>query len=505
MRDCVQTSEFESTIESPLTDPERLGLLRSSQLLDSEAEEVFDRGVQLATRLLGTKVALLSLVDRDRQFFKAQAGLPEPTASLRETPLTHSFCQHVVATRRMLVVEDARAHPLVAENAAIRDLGVIAYIGVPVVTSDGHVLGSFCAIDSVPRSWTVDEIATLQAIAKGVESEIRLRIEVERRRQLQEKADADRARLALVLEKTGDGVMTFGPDLVVGYANRGAHALLGADGPLAGQRLWDVFPVGDDDRFVAMVEAVRMTGAGNEGLVHCGDMGRWLEARLVPGDEATTLFFSDATARQRTLEARHLLVRELHHRIKNLFAIVRGMISMTARSASDPARMAEALQGRLFSLARAHDLIRPVTSGDCEKDYQDIVFSELVRILVEPFRKPGGDRLTIDGEPLRLGVNSITYVALLLHELATNAAKYGALSGEDGRLAIGWSVDAETLRFRWVETGGPELAGAPAEKGFGSRLISLCVETQLEGTLDVAWPPAGMRLEAEIPLRTISR
>jgi DNA-binding CsgD family transcriptional regulator len=115
------------------------------------------------------------LIDADRQFFKSSCGLPEPWASARQTPLSHSFCQHVVASENYLVIEDARTEPLVADNPAVFELGVIAYLGVPVLAPNGRILGSFCAIAPKPRAWSKDDIALMQDLSGIVESEIALR------------------------------------------------------------------------------------------------------------------------------------------------------------------------------------------------------------------------------------------------------------------------------------------------------------------------------------------
>jgi signal transduction histidine kinase len=163
---------------SVLSDPDRLAALRATALLDSEPEEGFDRLTRLATRVLGVPVALVSLVDEDRQFFKACVGLAEPWNSQRGTPLTHSFCQHAVASAEPLTIEDAREHPLVRDNLAIRDLDVIAYAGFPLKTSDGAVLGTFCAIDSKPRRWTEDDVAFVKEVAAMAMTEIELRTAV---------------------------------------------------------------------------------------------------------------------------------------------------------------------------------------------------------------------------------------------------------------------------------------------------------------------------------------
>ena len=137
-----------------VADPDRLAALRAVALLDTPTEEAFDRLSSLAVQFLNAPVALVSLVDADRQFFKSCIGLPEPWASQRETPLSHSFCQYNRIAKQPLLIEDARTHPLFKNNLAVRDLNVIAYLGIPLVTSDGYVLGSFCVIDSQPRHWT---------------------------------------------------------------------------------------------------------------------------------------------------------------------------------------------------------------------------------------------------------------------------------------------------------------------------------------------------------------
>jgi diguanylate cyclase (GGDEF)-like protein len=179
-----------------LVAPARLAALERSGLMDGPAEVAFDRLTRLASRVLYAPVALVSLVDGRRQFFKSAQGLPEPWASRRQTPLTHSFCQHVVRMAGPLVVHDARVHPLVCDNLAIRDLGVIAYLGAPLTTSEGQTLGSFCVIDGKPRPWTGHDLETVSEMAASTMIEVELRMEVARRREAE-------ARLARELEWVG--------------------------------------------------------------------------------------------------------------------------------------------------------------------------------------------------------------------------------------------------------------------------------------------------------------
>ena len=157
-----------------LGDEGRLAALRRTALLDRPPDAALDRLARLAGRLLRAPVALVSLIDRDRQFFTSCVGLPEPWASSRETPLSHSFCQQAVISRKPLVVGDAREHPLLRDNLAIRDMGVVAYAGVPLL-HDGHAVGTLCVIDRVPRLWTAEEISTLSDLAASAVTELRLR------------------------------------------------------------------------------------------------------------------------------------------------------------------------------------------------------------------------------------------------------------------------------------------------------------------------------------------
>jgi GAF domain-containing protein len=158
-----------------LENPDRLAALHEAALLDTPAEESFDRLTRLAAKVVDAPVALVSAVDRDRQFFKSCLGLPEPWATDRETPLSHSFCQHVVVGREPVVVTDARKDDRLLDNLAIRDLGVIAYLGVPLFARNGQAIGTLCVIDHEPRIWKSDEIALIKDVAAAVVTEIALR------------------------------------------------------------------------------------------------------------------------------------------------------------------------------------------------------------------------------------------------------------------------------------------------------------------------------------------
>lgn len=156
-------------------DPARLAALYATGLLDSPPEECFDRYTRLASTLLDIPVTLITLIDRERQFFKSQVGLPEPLASERGTVLERSFCRFVVDGDDALVIEDSRVHPLVRDNPAVED-GNIAYLGVPLRMPDGHVLGTFCAVLDEPHSWSERDVGIMLDLAVSVMTEIELRL-----------------------------------------------------------------------------------------------------------------------------------------------------------------------------------------------------------------------------------------------------------------------------------------------------------------------------------------
>jgi serine phosphatase RsbU (regulator of sigma subunit) len=191
-RSRAASSPEESSASSPLP---------AGTLLPAASDEAFERFVRLVRHQLSVPVALVTLVSAVEQVFPGAAGLPEPYQSERRTPLSHSFCQHVVASSEPLVVEDARRHPLVRHNLAVPDLHVVAYAGMPLVDADGRVIGSLCAIDSQPRRWTDTDLAVLTDLAGACSSELQLRIMTVRAAQAADVAAREWQRTQQLLEE----------------------------------------------------------------------------------------------------------------------------------------------------------------------------------------------------------------------------------------------------------------------------------------------------------------
>ena len=175
-------------------DADRLDALRRSALLDSGPSPEFDRLTEHVTHATSAPVSLVALIDADRSYFKSATGVPEMPPG-RQVPLSHSLCQHVVGTGAPLVIDDARTNPLVRDNGGVTDLGVGAYLGVPVRAPDGQVLGSMCAIDLEARTWTAEDQSALATMAAAAQCEIALQAE-QRARASAEKAQAEAERMS---------------------------------------------------------------------------------------------------------------------------------------------------------------------------------------------------------------------------------------------------------------------------------------------------------------------
>ena len=603
---------------SALSTRSRLAALDRSGLMDSAEEAVFDRATRLASRVLAVPVSLLSLVDTERQFFKAQTGLDGWPATRRGTPLTHSFCKHVVASDAPLVVRDARSDPMVRENLAIRDLHVIAYLGVPVHAPGGEPLGSLCAISDAPKDWTDDDLQNLKDIAAGVESEIAVRFALADARESEGKVSAileqmpigvalaanetgellylnrrgkekvgqnlaahdaddygrmgalhpdgrsyaaedyplvraalhgevvrdepmtyrrpdgttleldvhaarieghdlaiatfrdvtarnvarrDREqiarRMAGVLEATTDAVFVLDPDWRVLYANEAARTFGYDVDRLVGQVVHEVLPDIEATPFWEVYQRARETGEPQTYEDMDRYSGRLVEVRVFPRGGELIVVGRDVADERRTEAQRKVIVRELNHRVKNLFAVISGMIGMTARTADTPAEMARTLRGRVAALARAHEMIRPaITSEVLQHDEVDL--ADLVRAVIAPHAGHTADAVVDAGPAVALGPQSATSMALALHELATNAAKYGALRDGAGSLSVRWTATGDRLRLVWDER-TPDAAGPPESTGFGATLIEMSARVQLQGEVTTDWHPEGLRVTLDLP------
>jgi two-component sensor histidine kinase len=253
----------------------------------------------------------------------------------------------------------------------------------------------------------------------------------------------------------------------------------------------------DLDRVRAAFTATRDILGGYEidfRIMHGSDL-RWISARGRGEDQGIVgrvMFgvFLDVSERKMAEEAREMLANEMSHRVKNLFAIASALTDIASRSVTTTQDMAHDLKNRLTALGRAHELVRPILSEKKKAAH----LGELLAILLDAYDEKGviGDRIRIKVPDLLVGEASLTALALVIHELATNSIKYGALSNAVGTLDISCTDDGSNVVLVWAEKGGPLVQEVKGTPGFGSKLVNRSITAQLGGSIDFEWPTKGM-------------
>lgn len=200
----------------------------------------------------------------------------------------------------------------------------------------------------------------------------------------------------------------------------------------------------------------------------------------------------DITERRRAEEQQHLLIHEMNHRVKNLFTVASSIVSLSARTANTPAELAAAVRDRLGALSRAHTLTVPHTSEESDRLARATTLHALLETILAPYGQGAAPHVIISGPDITITGGSLTSYALLLHEFATNAAKYGSLSTEQGRVEITCQSDDKLFTLNWAEKGGPPVKRTSDGEGFGTILGRATVGSQLGGEIHRDWNSDGL-------------
>ena len=317
-----------------------------------------------------------------------------------------------------------------------------------------------------------------------------------------------------IVESSDDSILGTDLDGIIATANSGAERLFGYTGEeLIGKPVTILIPEERRDEESAILERIRR----GQHVEHYETVRQRRDGSLVeisltvsPIKDAegrivgASKIARDITERRRAQEQQKLLLREINHRVKNLFALAGSVVTLSARTAGTAKDLAESVRQRLGALSRAHDLTLPgVTNGGENRD-RTITLSALVRTIVSPYVAEEDARVTINGPDVFISGNAVMSMALLLHEIATNAAKYGALSSESGRVDVSWLVWNDELLLAWREQGGPLLNGQPEREGFGSLLSRLTVTGQLAGKITRDWNREGLTVNLSAPLERLN-
>jgi PAS domain S-box-containing protein len=479
------------------TEASRLAALLSYDVLDTPTEPQFDDIVQLARTVCHAPVALVSLVAADRQWFKARAGL-----DAHETPLNQSVCAHAIREREILVIADlaederTRANPLVSGPPHIR-----FYAGAVLRTPEGEALGALCVIDDAPRpgGLTAEQTEALLALAR----QTMLLLHYRRALASRDSAIARTVDYAQSVESAqmAGGVGTFEIDIAgnVLLPSPEFCRLFG----LPDRRTMDAGEIEalvmPEDRSAVSNLASRVAGAvpleveyrirrPSDGEV------RWISRRGeferdTSGRPARLRgVVQDITERKQIEAHQQTLNQELSHRMKNTLAMVSAIATQTLRQASDQPAV-ETFGRRILALSKAHDVL-------LQQTWQGAPIRSTIEEVVG-IAQAGSGRFELTGPDIDINARSVLSFSLLLHELTTNAVKYGALSQDGGKVLVAWHVEGLQLVLVWREVGGPPPV-TPSRRGFGSRLI----QNGLSGTgqADIRYDQGGLRAEFRAPL-----
>jgi PAS domain S-box-containing protein len=482
-------------------EPGRLAVLASFDMdgLDGDAE--LSRLAQFAARLCGASVGLVSIVEAQRQRFLARVGIDEG-----ETPREWSFCQHAMVGSAPMVVVDARSDPRFATSPLVTGpAGMRFYAGVPLISSEGAPLGTLCITDAAPRPEGLSalQIEGLMALAEAAKR----RLESHRHANLTlAEITAGAERVRIMLDSVPDIAWSAAPGAMFDQFNARWRTVTGQPTPRHVEDWRAVIHPEDYDRslekFLDAVQRAEMFE--DEIRIRQADGSyRWMLSRAVPStaDPATARWFgtlTDIDDRYRRSQERELLAGELAHRIKNIFAVMSGLVTLHARGKDEVQDFAEELRESIFALSRAQNFALRIDAQHPE-DIKD-----LLAVLLAPYGRPGSSRIAVNGDTVAFGPKAATPLALVFHELATNSAKYGALGASAGQVAITVAREAEAVRIGWSESGGPPTK-APGEEGFGSRLMTLAIERQLGGRIAQDWREQGLAAEISVPLEQLAR
>ena len=487
----------------------RLAALNDYAILDTPREAEFDDVVKLACDILQAPIAAVNLIAADRQWFKAEIGL-----GVREMPLDNSICAQAMLESESMVISDTRLDARLQNNALVHGEPYLrAYAGILLKTDEGLALGTLCVLDYVVRRWDETAIGSLRALARQVMTQLEYRRALAQRdTALSEQArSVETIRAAtldreMALDAAQLGRWDHRPSTGERFFDRRAREILGlGESEPEGLEL-SFARVHPDDQVRVNEARARVMHPDRIGpydvemrVVHADGAVRWVSAkgRTTFEDGVCTRFIGvlqDINERKVGEERRNLLTNELNHRVKNSLALAQAVVDASLRGAKTLDEGRASATARIRALSHAHDILTSETWSSAA--VFDIVLAMVDSLSLDPAR------IEVSGEGLRLGPRAALQLSLALHELATNASKYGSLSNQVGKVAITWSADHQDPRhfhFAWQERGGPAVV-EPTTRGFGSRLIERATAAAFAGEVKLVFDPTGVIWTIDAPL-----
>lgn len=484
---------------------ERLSVLASYGGKELVGDPELQRLAEFAAKLCGTPMAMVTFVEREDQRFIAQTGLDAKT-----TPRRTSFCAHAMLGSEPMVVMDAREDERFANNPLVTgDPHIRFYAGQPLISAEGAPLGALCVIDTEPRAAGLTELQRdgLAVLAQSV-----MRRLGQRRlgRHVNDTLAQQERELRQMIDSVPGIAWRADDQGNFSHVNARWKEVTGLEPPQKTDDWRAAIHPEDWDKTLELFQQAVATGTlfEDEWRLRLEDGSyRWVQSRAVPiVEEGQPVSWfgtvTDIDKTHRLSESRDLLARELSHRIKNIFAVVSGLIAIRSRGRDEVADFAKELTDAIRALGTAHDYVRPMSERRSE------TLSGLLTDLLAPYETSSGSRFSITGPGVKIGARAATPLALIFHELATNSAKYGALSCAEGHVAVTIAEDSDReghIRVTWEERAAPCATEPHKEtEGFGSRLLRMAVEGQLNGSFEREYSDDGLDVRIVVPLKSIA-
>lgn len=467
----------------------RSAALHSYQVLDTPREEDFDDLARIAADVCGTPIAVVNLVDTTRQFFKAEVGL-----GVRETPLETSFCGHAILTDDFMMVPDATKDPRFDCNPLVTgESGLRFYAGALLKTKDGVPIGTMCVLGYEPKTLNDHQIRTLHLLARQAMTQLELRKALNEREAALKASEAAEVEFRAMTDDAPAILWVTDAQARCTYLNQAWYTFTGQSREEAEGFGWLNATHPDDaasagDVFI-QANAVQKAFSLEYRLRNKDGRYRWAIDSGTPRFDKGGRFLGyvgtvlDIDDMRRAEQLQQVALRELSHRMKNTLAMVQAIVSQSIRHASSLETANESVTSRLTALAQAQDaLVRP--------DLSDTTVEEVVGKALMPHIDDDG-RVEVIGPHLTLSSERALGLSMAIHELATNAAKYGALSIPEGRVRISWGLSESRFHLEWRELSGPRIV-APQTNGFGSRLLDRVIPGYFAGGAERTFNPEGL-------------
>ena len=494
---------------------ENRALVALAQKMAASPDGILQMLADTALTLCRAHSAGLSLLedgDQKRNFhWRAVAGRWSPHLG-GGTPRDFGPCGTVLdRNEALLFSHPERDFPYFGEVSPLLEEGLL----IPFYV-DGEAIGTIWVVaHDESRRFDAEDLRVLTNLgtfaAAAYQTLLSLEATIKAGRELQQSALATQ-RLGAIVESSEDAIVSKDLDGIIGTWNAGAERLFGyAAEEVIGRSISILIPPDRLDEEPEILARIRR----GERVDHYDTVRRRKDGSLVeislsvsPIKDAkgrvvgASKIARDITERKRAQEQQRLLLKEMNHRVKNLFTLAGGVVTLSTRSAQTPDDLAAAVRARLGALARAHELILPDLTEEGETADRDTTLHNLVRMIVSPHVE-SEERVIVTGCDVPIGGSAVTGLALLLHEFATNAAKFGALSSPGGHIEVDCSVESAELRLTWAEHGGPALDGPAASEGFGSLLAQSVVTKQFAGQIARAWEPQGLILRLTLAMERL--